>query len=695
MAEKVSVLINNKEISIETGKLAKLTNGSVVVSCEGTVVLATVTMAKELKEETDFFPLTVDYVEKMYASGKIPGGFFKREARPSSEATLISRLTDRPIRPLFPKGFRNEVSVVITVLSYDGNTPPEALSIIGASAALHISDIPFEGPIGAVVVGMINGEFIINPTSSQMEKTELELVVAGTKESVIMVEAGAKEVSEEKIAEAIKFGQESLKPVIDIQEEMRKKAGKEKIQPDLHKMPQEITDYVEKESKEDIIKATKIKGKNAMYAEFDRLEEEVVKKAQNTLSKEEFEEKEKYYRSAYNELKKKIVRNIIVKEKSRADGRNLDEIRPISCEVGILPCTHGSSVFTRGETQSLAVVTLGTGSDEQIIDGLDEETKKKFFLHYNFPSFSVGEVGKGIRTGRRELGHGALAERALLSVVPDENKFPYTIRIVSEILESNGSSSMASVCSGTLALMDAGVPITAPVAGIAMGLVKEDNDYVVLTDIQGLEDHYGDMDFKVTGTSKGITALQMDLKLCGVDEEILRKALQQAKTARVSILLNMKEVLSESRKEISKYAPKLDRIVIDSDKVGLVIGPGGKMIRSIIEETGSEIEIEDNGEIIISSTSELNVKRAKEIILSLTKDVVPGDIYEGKVVSITNFGAFVEIVPGKEGLLHISQISERRIERVEDELSTGQVVKVRVKDIDDLGRISLTRKGLL
>ena len=694
MVEKVYTKLNNKEISIESGKLAKLTNGSVVVSCGGTMVLAAVTMSKKPRENIDFFPLTVDYIEKMYASGKVPGGFFKREARPSTKATLTSRLTDRPLRPLFPEGFRNEINIAITILSYDGSMPPEILSMIGASAALTISDIPFDGPIGAVVVGLINGQLVINPSVSELEAAELELVVAGTQKSVIMIEAGSKEVSEEKIMEAIKYGQDQMKTVISIQDELRKKIGKEKIQPKLDSIPDEILKSVEKEVTEKIRKATKIKGKNDMYNEFACIEEEVVSNAEKKLSKEEFEEKGRFYKLAYDQIKKKVVREITVKEKLRADGRSPDEIRQIDGEVGILPCAHGSSLFTRGETQSLAAITLGTGSDEQIIDGLEEETRKKFYLHYNFPPFSVGEVGNIRRTGRRELGHGALAERSLSTVIPDEEKFPYTIRIVSEILESNGSSSMASVCSGSLALMDAGVPISSPVAGIAMGLIKDDGNHVLLTDIQGLEDHLGDMDFKVAGTQKGITALQMDLKLCGVDEKILKQALEQAKKARLSILDKMKEVLSESRKELSKYAPKLERIKIDTEKIGLVIGPGGKMIRRIIEESGAGIDIDDDGGITISSSDETNVKKAKDIIISLTKDVMPGEIYEGKVVSITNFGAFVELVPGKEGLLHISQIADRRIEKVEDELSMGQAVKVKVREIDDLGRINLTRKGL-
>lgn len=693
MKQIVTKEIQGKSITIETGRMAKQANGSVLVSCGGTMILATATGSAKPKEGADFFPLTVDYVEKMYASGKIPGGFFKREARPSTVATLTARLIDRPIRPLFPEGFRNDVHVVITVLSYDGVNTPDVLGMIGASAALSISDIPFNGPTAGVVVGLIDDEFILNPSPEQMKKSQLELAIAATKDAVMMVEAGAKEVSENVLLESIEFGHSAIKQIIELEEELVALAGKDKMDYTLDIVPEEIAVWMKENYNDKLEKAIRTEGKQERYDAIDDLAVEVLEAAQEKYG-EGFETNERYLKIAYHDLEKAIFRNLIVNEHLRADGRKVDEIRALSSEVSVLPCTHGSALFTRGETQSLAVTTLGTGVDEQLIDGLDETYTKDFFLHYNFPPFSVGETGFMRGPGRRELGHGALAERALEPVLPDADNFPYTIRLVSEILESNGSSSMASVCGGSMSLMDAGVPITSPVAGIAMGLIKDKDGFVVLSDIMGMEDHLGDMDFKVCGTDKGVTALQMDIKILGVTKEIMQQSLGQALKGRKYILDHMNTAISTARESVSEYAPRIESLTVEQDKIGTIIGPGGKTIRGIVDATGAKVDIDDDGVVTVAASDNSVLQAALKMINDLVKEVEEGEIYEGKVVRITNFGAFVELLPGKDGLLHISQISNKRVEKVEDELSVGDIIKVKVKEIDKQGRINLTAKNI-
>lgn len=692
--EIVKIQFHGKEISIETGRMAKQAAGSVVVRCGDTMVLCTAAASEKPKEGVSFFPLTVDFQEKLYAAGKIPGGFFKREARPSTKATLTARLTDRPLRPLFPEGFRNAVHVVITTLSYDGKNNPDVLGILGASTALSISKIPFARPIAAVVVGLIEDEFVINPSTEELEFSQLELVVAGTKDAISMVEAGAKEIPEDKMLEALKFGQQEIKKLISFQEVLIKKVGVKKMEVQLDKLDPSLIKKVEKVVGQDVKKAFAVAGKQARYDAIDAAKEKVLNSLKEELGEDDFKKEENHIKTAFENVESEEMRSKILKEKKRVDNRDLDEIRALSSEVGPLPCVHGSSLFTRGETQALATVTLGTKQDEQMIDGLDETYKKRFFLHYNFPPFSVGEAGRLGTTGRRELGHGALAERAISSMIPSSEKFPYTIRVVSEILESNGSSSMASVCSGTLALMDAGVPIKEPVAGIAMGLIKEGNKHAILTDIMGLEDHLGDMDFKVTGTRQGITALQMDIKIDGIDEKIMAEALKAAQKARLEILEHMSATIKTYRSELSKYAPRIETIKVDPEKVGMIIGPGGKTIKGMIEEFGVTIDIDDGGIVNVASADGESMQAAKQRILAMVADAEVGKTYDGKVMRIMNFGAFVEILPGKEGLVHISQISEKRVEKVEDCLKVGQVVKVKVKEIDDLKRINLTMKGV-
>ncbi|MCD4795663.1 MAG: polyribonucleotide nucleotidyltransferase [Candidatus Cloacimonetes bacterium] len=692
--KKKTIEIAGRNLTIETGRMAKQANGSVFIQYGETSVLVTATADKEPREGIDFLPLTVDFIEKMYASGKIPGGFFKREARPTTNATLNARLIDRPIRPLFPKGYRNAVHVVVTVLSYDGENDPGVLGILGASVALSISDIPFHGPVASVKVGIINDEIIMNPPVQQFKESTLDLNVAGTKSAVVMIEAGAVEVSEEKMMEAIYAGHETIKELVAFQQEFVKESGKEKMEVVLDLIPEDITKKIETGYGDAIKKAANIHGKQERDDAVTQLKIEILEKYAGELGEEVFSGQERYYKNAFEEVLTKFIRHAILFNDHRVDGRSMDDIRPITCEVDILPRVHGSALFTRGETQSLGAVTLGTGRDEQVIDGLEEEYKKNYYLHYNFPPFSVGEAGFMRGPGRRELGHGALAERALAPMMPSKDDFPYTIRIVSEILESNGSSSMATVCSGTLAMMAAGIPIKKPVAGIANGLIMEGDKFAVLTDIMGLEDHLGDMDFKVTGTKDGITAMQMDIKIEGITREIMGIALEKAKTARFHILDKIIEVISEPRKELAETAPRIESFKINPDKIGGVIGSGGKMIKNIIETSGANIEIQDDGTVSIISSSKDSIEIARKIINDICSDPEMNKVYEGAVSRIEPFGAFVKIMSEtKEGLVHISQLHTSRINRVEDMVKLGDIVKVRFIGFDK-GKVKLSMKGV-
>lgn len=696
-----SLLVGNRKLSFETGRIGRQAGGAVYVRYGDTVVSAFATASSEPREGIDFFPLTVDFEERFYAVGKIPGGFIKREGKPSEKATLSARLIDRPIRPLFPKGYFNDVQVVAMVMSVDQDCPTDVTAINAASAALTISDIPFEGPIGAVVVGLVDGEFVINPTVEQSERSRMHLTVAGTKDAVMMVEAAAHEVPEEQMLEAIMFGHEEIKKIADFISEFREEAlkvglAKPKQEVVPAEIPQEIIERVTSWASDRLEAAIRTEEKLAREEAVDKVKEEAM-----VFFAEEFPEQLDLVEKVLDDLERKIVRRLITVEHIRPDGRALDEIRPLSIEVGKLPRTHGSALFTRGQTQVMTVATLGAVGDEQIIDGLGLEESKRFMHHYNFPPFSVGEVRPMRAPGRREIGHGNLAERALLPVIPSEEDFPYTIRLVSEVLESNGSSSMASVCGSTLALMDAGVPIKAPVAGIAMGLIQEDNHIAILTDIQGLEDHEGDMDFKVAGTAKGVTALQMDIKIKGVSREILGKALAQAKDGRMFILDKMVEVIPEPRKELSPYAPRIITFMIHPDKIREVIGPSGKTIKKIIDETGVKIDLEDDGRVFISAVDGEAGEKAYKIIQALTQEVQVGQIYKGKVVRVMDFGAFVEVIPGvlglpgKEGLVHISQLDVGRVNRVEDVVHVGDEIIVKATGIDKQGRLNLSRKEAL
>lgn len=682
--------VAGRKLIIETGKVAQQANGSVVIRYGDTVLLVTATASKEPREGVDFLPLTIDYEERLYAVGKIPGGFIKREGKPSEKAILSARVIDRPLRPLFPKDFRNDVQVVATVLSVDQDNTPDIAAINGASCALCISDIPFDGPVGAVSVGLIDGEYIINPTVAQSEKSRLHLTVAGTKEAVLMVEAGADEVTEEEMLKAILFAHEEIKKLVQFQEEIVKAVGKPKMPVPTIEIDPELERAVREYATDKILKAIRIFDKQEREALIDEINEETLGHFQ-----EIYPEKEKEISDVlYNTLREE-VRKMIIYEGIRPDGRTHDEIRPISCEVGVLPRTHGSGLFTRGQTQVLTVATLGAVGDVQILDGLDIEESKRYMHHYNFPPYSTGETRVIRGPGRREIGHGALAERALEPMIPSEEEFPYTIRLVSEVLSSNGSSSMASVCGSTLALMDAGVPLKAPVSGVAMGLIKEDDKVTILTDIQGMEDFLGDMDFKVAGTAKGITAIQMDIKIKGIDEEILKNALQRAKEARLFILDKMLSVIPEPRKELSPYAPRIFTITVDPEKIRDIIGPGGKTINKIIAETNVKIDIEDDGKVYIAAPDEKLGKKALEMIEKLTQDVEVGRIYLGKISRTTNFGAFAEILPGKEGLIHISKLSNERVRRVEDVVKVGDEILVKVTDIDKQGRINLSHKDAI
>lgn len=693
----VELDIKGKRLILETGQMARQADGAVVAKYGDTVVLATAVAEKRVKEGLDFFPLTIDYQEKTYSAGKIPGGFFKREGKPSEREILVSRLIDRPIRPLFPRGFYSETQGIVSVLSYGSENVSDILGIIGMSAAIHISNIPFNGPVSAVRVGLLDGAFIINPNSIESEKLELNLVVAGTEDAVIMVEGGGSEVSEDLLLKAIDYAHQEIKRIVDLQNKLRSLIGKEKREVKVEVEIPELKDEIRRFVNDPLREAIKIPGKQSRQQAIDLILEDAIKHFNTLENRERFlgdpsRDLTRDIINIFDDYEKEIVRAMILKDGLRADGRRPDEIRQISCHTGILPRAHGSALFIRGETQALVVTTLGTTEDEQKIDSLEGEIYKSFMLHYNFPPFSVGEVKPLRSPGRREIGHGALAERALKYVIPQKEKFPYTIRVVSDILESNGSSSMATVCGATLALMDAGVPISAPVAGIAMGLIKEGDDVVVLTDILGLEDHLGDMDFKVAGTEKGITAFQMDVKIKGVTLEILRNALNQAYTGRLYILQKMKEAMPYPKKELSPYAPRIYTMQIKQDKIRDVIGTGGKVIRGIIEQTGVKIDISDTGLINIASPDEASAKKAIDIIKGIVAEAEVGKIYLGKVIRIADFGAFVEILPGVDGLLHISQISEKRIAKVTDELHVGDEVLVKVIEIDAQGRIRLSRK---
>ncbi|MDT2348853.1 polyribonucleotide nucleotidyltransferase [Enterococcus faecium] len=684
-----------RPLQIEVGQLAKQANGAVLVRYGDTVVLSAAVASKEAKD-TDFFPLTINYEEKMYAAGKIPGGFIKREGRPSTEATLTARLIDRPIRPMFAEGFRNEVQVTNIVMSVETDCSPAMAAMLGSSLALSISDIPFDGPIAGVEVGRVNGEYVLNPTVEQAEQTDIELTVAGTKQAINMVESGAKEVSEEDMLGALLFGFDAIKELVAFQEEIVQAVGKEKMEVTLLQVDEVLKKEIfdasyatmkaavmteEKLAREDNIEQVKIDIREAYAEKFAGHEDE------DHLLKE--------VKQITEDLEKDVVRELITIDKIRPDGRKLDEIRPLSSEVSLLPRVHGSGLFTRGQTQALSACTLAPLGEHQIIDGLGVEVSKRFIHHYNFLQFSVGSTGRAGSPGRREIGHGALGERALAQVIPSEEEFPYTIRLVAEVLESNGSSSQASICAGTLALMDAGVPIKAPVAGIAMGLVSDGENYTILTDIQGLEDHLGDMDFKVAGTKDGITALQMDIKIQGITEQILTEALTQAKQARMEILEELTSTIAAPREELSQYAPKIEMIQIEPAKIKDVIGKGGDTINGIIDETGVKIDIDQDGKVSIASADAEMIKKAIKIIEDLTKEVKVGEVYLGKVVRIEKFGAFVNLIKGKDGLVHISQLANDRVNKVEDVVKLGDEILVKVTEIDKQGRVNLSRKAML
>lgn len=687
-------------LTVETGEVAKQAGGAVLVRYDDTVVLSTATASKQAKEGIDFFPLTVLFEEKLYSVGKIPGGFLRREGRPSEHATLTARMIDRPIRPLFADGFRNEVQVVNTVLSVDQDCTPEMTAMFGASLALCVSDIPFNGPIAGVMVGRVDGEYIINPTPEQLEKSDINLTVAGTKYAVNMVESGAKEVSEEAMLGAIMFGHEHIKQLVAFQEEIAAAVGKEKMEVKLYTVDEDIDREVRAQFEQAIRDAVSIEKKLECYGKIDELTEEAVavfdaKEYENEAAKAKVL---KQVKQICHSIEADEVRRLIIEDKVRPDGRKVDEIRPLDSQVDILPRAHGSALFTRGETQVLSVTTLGPMNDNQIIDDLTEVETKRFMHHYNFPPYSVGETGRMGSPGRREIGHGALGERALSQVLPSVEDFPYTIRTVAEVTESNGSSSQASICAGTMSLMAAGVPIKAPVAGIAMGLImdEENGKYTVLTDIQGMEDHFGDMDFKVAGTSKGITALQMDIKVTGITREVFEEALAQAKVARAQILENMMAAISEPREDVGTYAPKIEQFYIDPEKIREVIGPNGKMINKIIEASDDvKIDIEDDGHVVIYHMDRAAINHAADMIRDIVREAKVGDIYEGKVVRIEKFGAFVNLFPGTDGLLHISKINHERVNKVEDVLNIGDTVRVKVTEIDDRGRVNVSAKALL
>lgn len=686
---KKSMELGGRTLSIETGRLAKQADGSVVVQYGDTVILATVVATKNAVEDRGFFPLSVEYREKTYAVGKIPGGFFKREGKPHEKEVLSARLIDRPIRPLFPENFMSEVQVIVTVLSSDKENDADVLGTIGTSAALCISDIPFAGPIAAVRVGRIDGEYVLNPTFTQLEESDMDVLMAASADAIAMVEGEAEEISEEDMLGALDFGHEAIKKIVAMQSELVAEIGKTKREVPEKEVDEallaKVTTMVNEKMPAAVTVKEKMARRDAVKVVYTEIQEALA---------EDYPEMERTISNMIHDVEKDLVRGMILDGK-RIDGRSLDEVRQINCETAVLPRTHGSAVFTRGETQSLTVTTLGTKSDEQRIEGLEGQSWKSYMLHYNFPPYSVGEVKRIGFTSRREIGHGNLAERALKPVIPGEEMFPYTIRIVSEILESNGSSSMATVCAGALSLMDAGVPIKAPVAGVAMGLVKEGERAAVLTDILGDEDHLGDMDFKVAGTREGINAFQMDIKIAGISKELMSEALGKARTARMHILDVMTETMSVPRENLSPYAPRITAIRIDVDDIGSIIGPGGKMIREIVEKSGAEVNIEDDGTVQIASSDEDACNTAIEMIRAITQKPEPGTVYKGRVKKITNFGAFVEILPGKEGLLHISEIDIKRVNRVEDHLKVGQEIEVKLMKVTPDGKMDLSRKALM
>jgi polyribonucleotide nucleotidyltransferase len=697
-----------RKLVIEIGELAKQAHGAVLVRYGDTVVLSTAVVSKNANILSDFFPLMVLYQEKLYSVGKIPGGFIKREGRPTDNATLAARMIDRPMRPMFPHNFRNEVQIVNTILSVDQDNSPEMAAMFGSSLATSISKIPFDGPIAGVKVGRINGEFIINPTAEQLELTDIELTVAGTKEAINMVESGSKEVSESEMLEALMFGHEAIKELCEFQEKIIEECGEPKMEYEVLEITEELKQEVRKLSEEKLNKAMRILDKIEKYEAIDKVKEDVVTKYEEEnkeLKEDELRELITKVKLVLEEIEYEIFRQIVVKEKTRADGRKMDEIRPLSTDIDLLPRTHGSALFTRGQTQALGVVTLGALGEHQILDGLSLEAEKRFMLHYNFPQFSVGETGRYGAPGRREIGHGALGERALSQVIPSEEEFPYTIRVVSEILESNGSSSQASICAGCMALMAAGVPIKAPVAGIAMGLITNEDEYTILTDIQGMEDHLGDMDFKVAGTRKGICALQMDIKIKGITKEILSKALEQAKKARMEILDVIEKQIKEPRKEVSKYAPKTMTFTINPNKIKDVIGKGGEMITKIILDASNvkavtdvnavKVDLEDDGRVIIYHSDQEIIDKTAQMIKEVVREVEDGKIYTGKVVKVEDFGCFVELWPGTEGLVHVSHLDEKRVEKPSDIVKVGDEIIVKSLGYDKKGRLNLSRKEAL
>jgi len=691
MVETAQLELGNKVLSIETGRVAKQADGSATVRLGDTMVLVTVVGAKELREEKqNFLPLFVDYREKAYAAGKIPGGFFKREGRPSEKEVLSARLIDRSLRPLFPEDYYYELQIMVMVLSSDQENDGDVLGINGASMALCLSDIVFEKPVGAVRMGRVNRKYVINPTFSELDESDINLVLSGTEDNIIMVEGGCNEVSEEEVLTAMELGHQEIKRIIQMQKDLVARCGKPKQKLEMPAKNEELIQEVRELARDRMKEANQIVDK----IERERILEELKTEVKEKLT-EMFPEKETEIESALADLEKEDMRKMILETGVRVDGRDAVTIRPITCEVGILPRTHGSALFTRGQTQSLVVTTLGTKMDEQMVDDLEGESSKSYMLHYNFPPFSVGEIRPIRGPGRREIGHGVLAERAIQPTIPSEESFPYTVRLVSDILESNGSSSMATVCGGALSLMDAGVPIKAPVAGIAMGLIKESDRLVILSDILGVEDHFGDMDFKVTGTRQGITAFQMDVKISGLDLSIIKEALSQAREGRLHILGVMEKTIDRPRPELSVYAPRIIILKIRPDKIGEVIGPGGKMIRNIIEQTGAKIDIEDDGTIFIASPDQKAAEGAQNLILKLVEEPEVGKIYDGKVKKIMPFGAFVEFLPGQEGLIHISELDHKRVYRVEDILKMGDEVKVKIIGIDPDGKVKLSRKACL
>lgn len=708
MKKTFELNFRGRKIIVEHGEVAKQANGSVLVRYGDTVILSTVCVSKTANILSDFFPLMVLYNEKLYSVGKIPGGFIKREGRPTDNATLAARMIDRPMRPMFPENFRNEVQVVNTVLSVEQDNSPELTAMFGSSLATSISEVPFDGPIAGVKVGHVDGNFIINPTPEELEKSDLDLTVAGTKEAINMVEAGAKEVSEELMLEALMFGHEAIKELVEFQEKIIKEIGKPKMEYEVLEITDELKTEVRALAEEKLNSAMRIKEKLEKYAAIDKVKEDIVSKYENEnleLKDTELKELITKVKLVLEEIEYEIFRQIVVKEHTRADGRKMDEIRPLSTDIDLLPRTHGSALFTRGETQALAVTTLGALGEHQILDGLSLEDEKRFMLHYNFPAFSVGETGRYGAPGRREIGHGALGERALSQVIPSEDEFPYTIRVVSEILESNGSSSQATICAGCMSLMAAGVPIKAPVAGIAMGLITAGDDYTILTDIQGMEDHLGDMDFKVGGTKKGICSLQMDIKIKGITKQILKEALEQAKKARFEILDVMTAQIPEPRKEVSKYAPKTMAFMINPNRIKEVIGKGGEMITKIICEASNvnavtdinavKVDLEDDGRVIIYHTDKEIIEKTAEMIKAVVREVEDGKIYTGKVVKVEDFGCFVELWPGCEGLVHVSHLANERVEKPSDMVKVGDEIVVKSLGYDKRGRLNLSRKEAL